>query len=48
MSEHDGRVTYSLIGRDSATGAIGIVIQSRWFHAGHRARGGAALLDVPT
>jgi uncharacterized Ntn-hydrolase superfamily protein len=33
-SEHDDRVTYSIIGRDPATGATGIAVQSRWFHAG--------------
>lgn len=27
-------MTYSIIGRDPATGATGIAVQSRWFHAG--------------
>jgi len=27
-------VTYSIIGRDPTTGATGIAVQSRWFHAG--------------
>lgn len=27
-------MTYSIIGRDSETGSIGIAVQSRWFHAG--------------
>ncbi|HEY7178570.1 MAG TPA: DUF1028 domain-containing protein, partial [Gaiella sp.] len=27
-------MTYSIIGRDRETGAMGIAVQSRWFHAG--------------
>jgi uncharacterized Ntn-hydrolase superfamily protein len=27
-------VTYSIIGRDDESGALGIAVQSRWFHAG--------------